>query len=98
MKGLLRPDVKWLKFTVFIFGMMIHSTGDTVITNLIGITITIQSGCTSPAPSYLLLIMVLITGSVGLITTDTVPSLAHLHMLDSIVLQQGPHVQPVHVT
>ena len=53
MKGLLRPDVKWLKFTVFIFGMMIHSTGDTVITNLIGITITIQSGTTSP--SYLLL-------------------------------------------
>ena len=96
MKDLLRPDVKWLKFTVFIFGMMIHSTGDTVITNLIGITITIQSGWNSP--SYLLLVQVLITGSVDLITTDTVPSLAHLHMLDSIVLQQGPHIQPVHVT
>ena len=96
MKGLLRPDVKWLKFTVFIFGMMIHSTGDTVITNLIGITITIQSGTSSP--SYLLLAQVLITGSVDLITTDTVPDLTHLHVLDSIVLQQRPHIQPVHVT
>ena len=76
--------------------MMIHSTGDTVITNLIGITITIQSGTSSP--SYLLLLQVLITGSVDLITTDTVPDLTHLHVLYSIVLKQRPHIQPVHVT